>query len=509
MSVKTVGPWRLLWLALLLNAAAYVGLALWFPLWPSLQPPPLDILAFTPSLRSGLAYGALLTGLFLLLIGIVRGVWRRGIWGPARTRPAAQSLAVILGASLFLGLPLLFMYPINATDLFRYAQQGRITSLYGGNPFTEPLTAYPQDPFRPLAGEWAGETTPYGPVWEATAALVTRIVPDSMSGTLMALKGVGLLLLLASTAILWATLAGTPVNQRAAYVILWAWNPALLITFVGHGHNDALMLLWLLLALWALGRGRMVAAVGAVVLAILTKPIAALALPIVLLVAWRRTPADGRLRLVLGAGVGAAGLAAVAFAPWAGRGGFLAAPQALVERLMREAGGGAGFSPATFVYFALQELGLDVSILLIGRLLLALFLLAYVAILWRTWRSQGVATGVAAAFYGYILQALNFRIWYAAWPFPFLLQAAAEEEGGEPLSFRFRAGFWFLLTTQLSVILYSHVRLYLVAESHALAHLIGVPFTFGLPFILARWSWLPTGQQRPDRHYLPHSNQTA
>lgn len=486
-----VGRWPL-WTALLLSAAAYVGLALWFPLRPNLQPPPADILTFTPSLGAGLAYAALLLLLFLLLIVIFRALWRRGLGGPD-DRPA-RSLLLILGVTLLLGLPLVLMYPVNSTDIFRYVHQGRISSVYGGNPFTEPLTAYPQDPFRPMAGEWAGETTPYGPVWEMTAALVTRAAPGGLGG-LVALKGVGLLLLLATSAVLWAVLAGRPPNQQAAYVVLWAWNPALLLTFVGHGHNDALMLLWLLVGLWALERGRTVPALWAVGLAVLTKPIAALVLPVFFLAAWRRTAAGDRLHFLLGTAVGALLLTSLAFAPWAGREGWAAAPLALVERLLREAGGGAGFSPATFIYFALEGVGLDVSIVIIGRVLAALFLAAYAVILWRTWRGLPVARGVAGAFTGYLLQALNFRIWYAAWPFAFLIDdAAAGEEPGQPLTFGLRAGFWFLLTTQLSVVLYSHVRLFLLGESHALAHLIGVPLIFGLPLVLARWSWLGSEQ---------------
>lgn len=52
--------------------------------------------------------------------------------------------------------------------------------------------------------------------------------------------------------------------------------------------------------------------------------------------------------------------------------------------------------------------------------------------------------------------------------------------------FRLRVGFWFLVTTQLSVILYGHLRVYLLGGQHLLAHLIGVPLVFLLPLALAR-----------------------
>ena len=53
-------------------------------------------------------------------------------------------------------------------------------------------------------------------------------------------------------------------------------------------------------------------------------------------------------------------------------------------------------------------------------------------------------------------------------------------------SFRLRAGIWLLLTTQLSVLIYGHLRVYILDGDFFLAHLIGVPFVFALPLILAK-----------------------
>jgi len=43
-----------------------------------------------------------------------------------------------------------------------------------------------------------------------------------------------------------------------------------------------------------------------------------------------------------------------------------------------------------------------------------------------------------------------------------------------------------LLTTQLSVLIYGHARVYLLGGSQFAAHLIGAPFVFLLPLILAK-----------------------
>jgi hypothetical protein len=62
-----------------------------------------------------------------------------------------------------------------------------------------------------------------------------------------------------------------------------------------------------------------------------------------------------------------------------------------------------------------------------------------------------------------------------------------------PLSHHLQAGLLFLLTTQLSVLIYGHLRVYALGGDHFPAHLIGVPFTFGLPLLLA----LKTTKSKP------------
>ena len=363
MTPKTVGGWRLLWPALLLSGAGYVGLALWFPLRPNLvRVPAADILDLADSLSSGLAYAGLLVLLFVLLVLAFRGIWLRGFWRSDMDRPPWHSLVVVIVITIFFGLPLLWIYPVNATDIFRYAQQGRISAVYGGNPFVEPLTDYPQDPFLPYAGEWAGETTPYGPVWETVGAVAARIAvaggaDTDIGTTLIVFKAVGLVTLILNATVLWVLLSRRPINQRAAFVVLLAWNPAFLLTFVAHGHNDGLMLFWLLLGLLALRREMPVTGLLLVVVAVLTKPVAALAFPIILLSALHnQSSAQARLKALAAVTLGTVVLVGLAFLPWARQGGWPAAPLGLAERLMREAIGGAGFSPATYVFFALDKI---------------------------------------------------------------------------------------------------------------------------------------------------------
>ena len=136
---------RPLWLWVVLSLACYIGLALWFPLLPNFNRAPLvDVRSLAPSLAGGLAYGALICLLFAFFVLAYRHV---------RKADEKPGLSKLVGVSILLSLPLLFVYPINANDLYRYVIRGRVQTVYGENPFSVAPDSFVDDPFLPLAGE--------------------------------------------------------------------------------------------------------------------------------------------------------------------------------------------------------------------------------------------------------------------------------------------------------------------------------------------------------------------
>ncbi len=469
---------------LILSLLGYGLMALWFPLAPHVaRTPPADIRSFAPTLSGGIAYALLVMVLFALLVLAFRRVEKSGA-GP---RPMRS----ILAGALLLAVPLLFTYPINATDIYRYVIRGRIASAYGQNPFTVPASSFTDDPFLPLAGEWANETSPYGPVWELVATGLTAVSGDNLLAGVLLFKLLALACFLITAALLWSLLPEG--RSRAAYALLWAWNPALLLIFAVNGHNDALMILWLVLGYWLARRGRATTGFLVMSLAVLTKPIAVLALPFFFVGVFRRMAA-GRGRWQFAAVIGVLLLTWLAFLPWAETGGSLRTTFALITRLVREATGGAAFSPAVWFYMAL---GQRVSIDAIGTIAHGLFAVAALWLFWLTVRGRSALRGAADIFYTYIVMALNFRIWYVAWPLPWLLLDAATQTPATDrrAAFRLRVGLWFLFTSQLSVIFYGHIRTHLFGGQHSVTHLIGVPLVFVLPWLLARLPFRVSGDK--------------
>lgn len=463
-----------LWLLALLSLAGYSFLCRSFALTPFYnRVPQLDIRAFTPSLGAGLRYAAVLCALF----GLYWLAYRR-----ARQRDVPLSLAsILLTAALFI-LPLLFTFPFNATDVYRYFIRGRISSVYRQSPFSVPPETFADDPYLLLAGEWKSETSPYGPLWESVAAAVTRVSGENLLLGLLLFKGLAALVHLAIGSLVWLSLDDVSPVERAGRTLLWAWNPALLLTFAVDGHNDGLMLVWLLLGWWLVQRGRPGLGQILLTLAPLTKPIGLLPLPFFFLATWRQLPhVRARIRFLLVSGTGSLALVWVVFLPFG-------PPLALVQRLLQEATASGGFSFTALIILAVRHWKLALSAIGILRAATALFVLLALWLLWRTWRGYSPLRATADILAGYVIQALKFRIWYAAWLFPWLLL-----DGGKGHSRRLRAGLWLLLTSQLSVLIYGHLRVYLLGRDQLLAHSIGVPFTFILPLLLA---FLPRVRER-------------
>jgi hypothetical protein len=456
----------------LASLAGYFVFWWWFPLRPYHNTFPLqDVRTFAPSLLGGLGYALLLVALFGLYWLAFRAV---------QTGRVEPSLWVLLGTAVLFAIPLLQTYPINANDLYRYVIRGRVSSVYGQSPYAAAPDAFPDDPFLPLAGEWADETSPYGPLWELLAAGITRLTQHNLLAGLLAFKLVGLLAHLACGWLIWQLLAQADAAKQRGFTLLWLWNPALLLMFVVDGHNDVLMMVWQLVAIWFWRQKRPSLTLLFLLLAALTKPIALLPIPFFALAIWRDLPDLGARLRVFGWGALWGGTAVwLAFLPFG-------SPLDLAVRLLREASSGPGFSPAALVLLIAGEWGQPITpafIELIANLFRALFGLLFLWLLWLGWNGRSPLRAAADVLAAYSLQALSFRLWYSTWPFLWLL---LEDETAEAqTTFRLRAGLWFLFTVQLSVLIYGHLRAYTLGGSQLTAHLIGIPFVFLLPYLLA------------------------
>jgi hypothetical protein len=379
---------------------------------------------------------------------------------------------VILAFSLIFGLTLIWLYPVTATDLFQYVMRARVRVVYNANPMTVPPSRFPDDSLLPFVGEWKDTLSPYGPAWELLAAGVAALGFSGPVSGALAYKTVTLLAYLACIGIL---SRGTGGDTRA--LVFFAWNPLVLLQGLGNGHNDVVMLGWLLLALVSWERfGNWLIATVALSLAVLTKASAGLMVPLLVVSVlseqrtWRR-----RGIVLIGMAAAGAGLTILTYLsfwpPWESVAGIL---DEMSKRYT--------YTIAATLRMGLRELLSPRVAWDVPRTSGQLLFVATVgwSLIQLSRQRLDLASAGFLTYFAYLLTGASYRIWYPIWLVPLAalqLTPAA----------RLRT-YLLCLTSEFSIIFFYYVwRWYWPNASWLQIHLITVPWQFGVPLILPIW----------------------
>jgi hypothetical protein len=206
-----------------------------------------------------------------------------------------------LGAIAALHASFLVAPPLLSSDVFNYIDAGRLHALYGLNPYLAAPAARAADVAFPFTGApWTHSASVYGSGFEALASL---LAPLGAAGELWALKALAALASLGCVALVWACarrLQRPPLHAA----MLYGLNPLVLVLGVGGAHNDLLMVLLALLAVWLIVASRARLALTALAGAVAVKLTALLLAPFLLVAAGARS------RQAAAAGLAAAALVA-------------------------------------------------------------------------------------------------------------------------------------------------------------------------------------------------------
>jgi hypothetical protein len=302
------------------------------------------------------AWGAYGLGFFLIFaaaVALAAAALACSLW-PGRKRGAGPSLAATLVLAM-LALAAGFAWPVVfSSDVYAYAAYGH-AALHGHTPYL-PVPAAHHDAFVDAARwQWGGASFPpsvYGPVFVAVAAAGVYLAGDGLGASLWSMRVIAALAFLGSIIALNAALRGKRYRRLA--VAAYALNPIALWSTV-EGHNDALLLLFVMAAFAWLRRGEARFAGVVFGLAPLVKFVGIVAGPVTLLLLWARR--DSRTRNFAAALAVALICSAAAILPLqlatlgalAGRGHY--APQFSFQSL-------AGIVPALIVAVAAAVTGL-------------------------------------------------------------------------------------------------------------------------------------------------------
>ena len=183
-----------------------------------------------------------------------------------------------------------------SNDIWDYLARGRVEVL-GSNPYVTAPELLQSDPamapfLGPELAKWPKWVMPYGPIAAALQWLCA--LPDSpwvgayLWKLLMALSHIGTSLVIYRTIQLAAT-----ERQARSGLVLWLWNPWLLLECCGSAHNDALVALGLAVMCYGVVRSRYGLGAFGYGCGMLVKHGSPLILPVLFCAAWRRRRLSG------------------------------------------------------------------------------------------------------------------------------------------------------------------------------------------------------------------------
>jgi hypothetical protein len=207
---------------------------------------------------------------FLLIFSLLFGLLilsRRTAFLPQKK----SALYLILGFGFLFACTSVFVYPINAIDIFGYIAQSRVLVLYHANPMIVAPAHYTQDSFIYSLGSFVASPLPYGPLSILMEAIPTVFSGSNLLANLLLLKGFSALFLLGSSYIAYQITARIEPKIALATALFLAWNPFMQLEYVINAHNDIIMIFFVLLAILAYINNWHVAALALTLLSSLVK----------------------------------------------------------------------------------------------------------------------------------------------------------------------------------------------------------------------------------------------
>lgn len=208
-----------------------------------------------------------------------------------RLTPKDRSLlfwTVSLLACVF-GVIFIFAPAVMSQDIFLYATYGRMASFYNINPFVVSPTATVTGLFQSIIQEKGLGVAHYGPLWIDMTLPVVLVARANMVTILFGFRLLGFIFYLADAMLIWAILAKLKPEICTAGVILFAWNPLVLLLSVSEVHFEIVVITFLLLGTLFFQRRSFLASWVFILLATLLNVFCLLLMPIFLKLLWKET----------------------------------------------------------------------------------------------------------------------------------------------------------------------------------------------------------------------------
>ena len=363
-----------------------------------------------------LGFGRLRPGprgaLFLLLMIILGGTYLAVVY-LVRKEDRKVFTWVLWGGFAVFALLFLFIPSLQSRDVFSYTFSGRAISVYHENPFLLVPANRPLDIVYPMVG-WKYNASVYGPVFNAAAAIITKVAGARIVLNIFLFKLLALASYAGTVGIVYVLARKVSPGRENMALAITAWSPLMIMHIIGAGHNDALMVFFIMLGFLLYRKNYKWLGMVAIVVAVSVKVIAVLALaPMVVLYLRER---EGSLFPRVGkAAVAVIGVPALLYAP------FWAGPRIFeTTRAMVKAYSGSSV-PTLFRNISTQllhamgivsERALNLSSTLIWLVFTGIFVVVTIAMLLKVRNFKSMIVAAAAISLIWFLTAPYILPWY-------------------------------------------------------------------------------------------------
>ena len=187
------------------------------------------------------------------------------------------------------GVIFIFAPGLMSQDVFLYATYGRIATLYNVNPYVVSPTAYTTDIFHIFLSNKGLGVAHYGPLWIDMTLPVVLVARESVANILVGFRLLGLIAYMANALLIWIILAKLKPEMRISGLILFAWNPLVLLVGVSETHYEMIVITFLLLGALFFQRRSFLLSWVFVLLTTLLNMFCLLLLPFFLKLLWKQT----------------------------------------------------------------------------------------------------------------------------------------------------------------------------------------------------------------------------
>jgi hypothetical protein len=151
-------------------------------------------------------------------------------------------LCTVLAGSIYIVTPAMLSH-----DIIVYAGYSRLLATYHANPYFVPMLTFPHDPITPV-DQWASSVSAYGPVWMLVCGFWGWLVSPAPTNFVIVFRLFALAMHLLNIWLVGCTLQTMGRSPRTCTVgmLLYAWNPLVLLESSLGGHNDVFMLTFIL-----------------------------------------------------------------------------------------------------------------------------------------------------------------------------------------------------------------------------------------------------------------------